>query len=262
MENGKENELPDRLEDTDILHAYEVKPDNPKWRELMLDLGVPLETQWSLTVCVSYGRSTEDPLSHQLIEAVSIIMSSDFLSEEYNAEIERVNPLYVERYRSFYFDHRPTHDEVPSQSPIIPETPCVESKHKRIKRWEPGDPAPGTMAFYCPGSNFEEVMHSLKNLHRGYVCSRYWGSGKNPLSKQTKRKRSTKFSKEEYRVKFLAVARELAKSGCEMTPSIMASLTDIRDIATYKKYMERDPELWGEGCDLWAKTHPNLQIDG
>jgi hypothetical protein len=258
MGRNSESELPERLDDTDILYAYDVKPDDLVWKELILDLGVPLETQWSLSVGVSYGRSTEEPLQYQVIESISIIMDNEYLGHEYNAEIDRVQPLYIARTRSFYFDHRPTRDEVPPLSPIIPEIPCLESKHKRFKRWEPGDPPLGTMAFYCPGDTFEEVMHSLQYVHCGYVCSRYWASGKNPSSKRNRRNRGPKFSTEEYRAKFMAVVRGLARSNSQMTPNIMAALTDVLDMKTYRNYMKRDPLLWGDGCDLYEQ----LRLEG
>jgi hypothetical protein len=180
MKEQEEPDLPPRLDDTDILYVYEIKPADPNWRELMLDLGIPLETQWSLSVSVGYSRSTEEPLQFEVLENVDFHMDCPFLSDEYKAEIERVQPLYVGRTRSFFFDHRPTRDEVPPLSSPIPEIPCLENKHRRYVRWEPGDPPTGTMAFYCPGDTFEEVIQSVQSVHRGYVCSRYWGSGKNP----------------------------------------------------------------------------------
>lgn len=224
----------------------------------MLDLGVPLETQWTLTVCVSYGRDTEAPLQYRLIEAVSVITGSDFLSAEYNAEIERVRPLFVDRYRSFYFDHRPTRDEVPQLSTIIPEIPCVETRQKRIMRWQPGDPPTGTIAFYCTGSTFEEILRSLTVIHHGYLRGRYWASGKNPPGK---RKRGPKFSKEEYRVRFMSVVGALAKSNSQMTPNIMAATTDILDMKTYNSYMKRDPSLWSDGCEMYAQLSLNSEND-
>lgn len=254
----KKLKLPDRLDDTDILHAYEVTPDHPAWRELTLDLGVPLEPQWTLTVGVSYGRDTEEPLQYTVIEGVNVITRSAFLSAEYNAEIESGRPLFVDRYRSFYFDHRPTRDEVPQLSPIIPKIPCVETRNKRIVRWQPGDPDPGTIAFYCTGSTFEEVLRSLAVLHHGYVRGRYWASGKNPPGR---RKRGSKFSKEEYRVRFMSVLKELARSNYQMTPNTMAAFTDILDMKTYKSYMKRDPSLWSDGCELHAKLCLNSRND-
>lgn len=243
MKKRKGRNLPARLDDTDILYAYEITSENPNWRELMLDLGVPLDMQWTLAVGVSYMRDTEEPLQYSVMEWLEVIPDSPYLGAEYVAEIESANPLYVNRCRTFYFDHRPTRREVPRLSPLIPRISFLETKIKRMAQQD------STIAFYCSGSTHEEITDALAALYRGYFRSRFWGSGKNP---PPKRKRGPKFSKEDYRTRFMSVVKALVRNNSQMSPNIMAAQTDI-DIKTYKRYMERDPSLWADGCELYTR---------
>ena len=249
MKDPKGRKLPARLDDTDILYADEITSENPSWRELMLDLGVPLETKWTLSVGVSFGRDTEEPLQYSVLEWVEVIPDCPYLGAEYVAEIESANPLYVSRCRTFYFDHRPTRREVPRLSPLIPKMSFLETRMRRVAQRRLGDPPDSTITFFCSASTHEEIPSALAALYRGYIRSRYWGSGKNPPGK---RRRGPKFSKEEYRTKFMSVVKALVRNRSQMNPNIMAVQTDI-DMKTYKRYMERDQSLWADGCELHTR---------
>jgi hypothetical protein len=137
----------------DILYSYNIKPYEKCWRELMLDLGVPLDVEWELWVWVSWGKDRDD-LPFDVNEMVSVQDLSRWRSGEAigetevsKSDLELFSPVYVMRTRIFLFNDTPSRETVPPLSPMFPDGPFFELKKNRI-----APNARGTFSF-----RFDEV---------------------------------------------------------------------------------------------------------
>lgn len=137
--------------DYHLLHGTLIEPEGPNWRELMLDLGAPLVEFWHLSVWVTADRLRED----SPYDVSEVVMLQDYRREQLGEtepteeDVELFAPIYSMRSRIFLFDHKPTPDEVPPISPILPGKPFIEIKHS--SRRDVG----GSMSF-----RFEGVPHA------------------------------------------------------------------------------------------------------
>lgn len=116
-----------------------IKPHEKHWRELMLDLGAPLDAKWEIWVTV-YTRRISDDMPYDISEQVSIQDRSLWKSGESIGETEvsdsdlaLFNPIYVMRTRFFLVDDPPIPEEVSPVSPIFPEMPFIEIRTHRIE---------------------------------------------------------------------------------------------------------------------------------
>src|SRR6185503_15733368 len=124
-------------EDFGPLHLRFLKPHKEHWRELMLDLGAPLDAGWEIWVHVSTHRIRDD-MPYNVSEMVSVQDLSQWNSGENvgetevsDSDLKLFNPIYVMRTRLFLFDERPLASDVPPVSPIFPERPFIEIKTNR-----------------------------------------------------------------------------------------------------------------------------------
>jgi hypothetical protein len=156
----------------DDLYYLLIKPHEDHWRELMLELGAPLNVEWQISVAVSVSRLSDD-VPYDVSEMVSIQDYSRWWSgEEIGAtevsksDLEVFAPNYVSRTRIFLFDHMPARDEIQPISPMFPAMPFIEIKHHSIEIWKPGDPTPGSISFHFepvpPSERGAQFMRHLR----------------------------------------------------------------------------------------------------
>ncbi|MEW6213547.1 MAG: hypothetical protein AB1631_34950, partial [Acidobacteriota bacterium] len=107
------------------LHHSIIKPHAEGWRELMLDMGAPMESQWKLHVSVYAEKSNKPPYAvHEMV----FVEPSWWASPEADIEIERYSPLFTDRMRFFLFDVEPTSQNVPPVPSLFPKQAFIEIK--------------------------------------------------------------------------------------------------------------------------------------
>jgi hypothetical protein len=176
-------------EDPGPLHLRFLKPHKEQWRELMLDLGAPLDAPWEIWVAVHAHRIRDD-MPYNVSEMVSIQdlrgwESGERLGETEvsDSDLELFNPIYVMRTRLFLFDERPLRDNVPPISPTFPDGPFIEIKTNRIA--PPSPDVHSTISFQIgsvpAGKQADELLRLLRWWRVYAVTRRVNERGELPL---------------------------------------------------------------------------------
>lgn len=156
-----------------------IHPHEEHWRELMLDLGAPLDAGWEIWVTV-HDNHIRDDMPYNISETAFIQDLRSYRSGERIGETEvsdsdlaLFNPIYVMRTRFFLFDEPPIPENVPPVSPLFPAAPFIEIKTHRLA--PPGADVHSTISFQIgsvPAAKQADELWRLFNWWKVYAVNR------------------------------------------------------------------------------------------
>lgn len=157
-----------------------IHPHEEHWRELMLDLGAPLDAGWEIWVTV-HDNHIRDDMPYNISETAFIQDLRSYRSGERIGETEvsdsdlaLFNPIYVMRTRFFLFDEPPIPENVPPVSPLFPAAPFIEIKTHRLA--PPGADVHSTISFQIgsvPAAKQADEFLRLFNWWKVYAVNRH-----------------------------------------------------------------------------------------